>query len=260
VTLYIQESGNRDTPIIVFLHGGGVSGWMWDKQVRFFSDYHCLVPDLPGHGKSNKETYISIRDCSNKVIELIDSKSRGRKVIVVGFSLGAQIVVDLLSIKPEIVYCAVINSALVRPMKFVRSMIKPMVKMSMGLIKNRKFSKLQARALYIGEEYFERYYDNSKEISSDILTRLLQGSLSFCLPYNFKNAKARSLVLIGKKEKRIMKNSALDIINCNHNCIGYMVLKIGHGISFANPNLYNKIIKAWINNEILPQEIELIKK
>ena len=36
LNLYIKESGNKQaTTMFVFLHGGGVSGWMWSKQISF---------------------------------------------------------------------------------------------------------------------------------------------------------------------------------------------------------------------------------
>lgn len=53
LVLHYQEYGNKSAPtMMVFLHGAGVSGWMWDKQVDYFTDYHCVVPDLPEHGLS----------------------------------------------------------------------------------------------------------------------------------------------------------------------------------------------------------------
>ena len=142
--LYFKETGNMDAPIIVFLHGGGVSGWMWNRQIDFFKDYHLLIPDIESHGKSLNEHFISIPESARKIIQLIESKANGGKVIIIGLSLGAQILVEILSTKPEIVECAIINSALVRPMKFTKKLIKPAFKMTFGLIKNRKFSKLQA--------------------------------------------------------------------------------------------------------------------
>ncbi|MEH6890050.1 alpha/beta hydrolase [Bacillus sp. JJ864] len=52
MSLQYKEYGNDNAPLMLLLHGGGVSGWMWDKQVQYFSRYHCIVPDLPGHGVS----------------------------------------------------------------------------------------------------------------------------------------------------------------------------------------------------------------
>lgn len=37
--------------------------------------YYCLAPDLPGHGNSKHEEYISTRDCTEKVIEIIETNA-----------------------------------------------------------------------------------------------------------------------------------------------------------------------------------------
>ena len=39
----------------------------------------------------------------------------------------------------------------------------------------------------------------------------------------------------------------------NKYCKGYSVPGIGHGVSLANPELFNKIVKAWIENGNLPE-------
>ncbi|MCM3358342.1 alpha/beta hydrolase [Psychrobacillus sp. MER TA 171] len=56
MALYYKEDGEQNEQIILFLHGGGVGGWMWDEQVQYFKGkYHCIVPDLPGHGREGTE-------------------------------------------------------------------------------------------------------------------------------------------------------------------------------------------------------------
>lgn len=255
--MYVREIGNVDAPLMVFIHGGGVSGWMWDKQVDFFKDeYHILVPDLPGHGNSKEEYYISIRKCAEEIISLIEAKANGKEVTIIGLSHGAQVVVEILSIKPHIIDYAIINSALTRQMKFTNICIKPILKIFYGLIKSKKFSNLQAKSMYISEDYYDVYYNDSIAISFETMSKVLCGNLEYSLPANFKNSKVKTLVIIGKKEKGIMKKSAIDMINNNKYCKGYAVSNVGHGISLAEPELFNKIVKSWINNDVLPQEIE----
>jgi hypothetical protein len=36
--LYFKETGKNNDETIIFLHGGGIAGWMWDKQVESFHD------------------------------------------------------------------------------------------------------------------------------------------------------------------------------------------------------------------------------
>ncbi|MGY3312417.1 pimeloyl-ACP methyl ester carboxylesterase [Peribacillus simplex] len=61
---------------MLFLHGGGVSSWMWDNQIEYFTHYHCIVPDLPEHGLSNYEINFSIKGSAEEGIKLIEEKSK----------------------------------------------------------------------------------------------------------------------------------------------------------------------------------------
>ena len=56
-----------------------------------------------------------------------------------------------------------------------------------------------------------------------------------------------------------MKKSTVDILNSNKYCKGYAVPNVGHGVSLANPDLFNKIVELWIKNDILPNELESIQ-
>src|SRR5690606_174219 len=96
LTIYYEESGIHNPSVIVFLHGGGVSGWMWKAQVDHFStDYHCIIPDLPGQGMSQAPKHgFTIEHCAQAVAELIRARASGRPVTVIGFSLGAQVIVE----------------------------------------------------------------------------------------------------------------------------------------------------------------------
>ena len=51
--LHVRESGQPGSPAIVFLHATGASGGMWEQHLQRLGGYHCLAPDLPGHGRSN---------------------------------------------------------------------------------------------------------------------------------------------------------------------------------------------------------------
>ena len=114
MSLYVRESGPANAPTVVFLHGGGVSGWMWRPQVERLADYHCLVPDLPEHGRSSHVKPLTMPGCAEALISLIRERAHGGRAHVVGLSLGAQILVYLLATTPEVIDRAVVSSALVR--------------------------------------------------------------------------------------------------------------------------------------------------
>ncbi|MBA9087878.1 pimeloyl-ACP methyl ester carboxylesterase [Fontibacillus solani] len=118
---------------------------MWERQMQYFkSNYHCIAPDLPGHGLS-ESTSFSIHDSAIDVIDLIQSIGRDKPVIMVGFSLGAQIVMEILSLESDMIDYAIINSALCRPISYANKIIEPVIRLTHGLTRNRYFAKLQAR-------------------------------------------------------------------------------------------------------------------
>ncbi|WP_100331486.1 alpha/beta fold hydrolase [Bacillus xiapuensis] len=258
MALYYQEYGDKNASLMLFLHGGGVSDWMWDKQIQYFTHYHCIVPTLPEHGLNHDGINFTIKGSAEELIQLIEEKAKGKQVILIGFSLGSQVIIQVLSMKPDLIDFAIINSASARPISYARKLIKPAIALTFPLIKNRWFSKLQAKALYIGEDYFERYYEESCQMKPDTLVRVLEESMSFEIPKDFRKATGKILVTVGEKEKAIMKKSAKDIVEANSNCTGVILPKIGHGVSLAMPDFFNHMVEAWKHEGLLPKECKVI--
>jgi len=257
--LHYREYGDKDASLIVFLHGGGVSSWMWDKQVQYLTNYHCVTVDLPEQGQSTQEDEFSIEHSAFRIIELINELANGKGVAVIGFSLGAQVLVQMLSYRTDLINYAIINSALVKPSRLGEKVISPLIRLTFPLIKNKTFSKLQAKTLFIGEEYFEKYYNESCQMERNTLVRILKENMSFEIPAGFSEAKGKILVTLGEKEKAIMKKSASEIVNCNENCTGVIISGIGHGVPLSKPDLFNQIIEKWINGEEVPEECKAIE-
>ncbi|OAB43186.1 hydrolase [Paenibacillus glacialis] len=250
MTLFVSEFGDKSGPMLVFIHGGGVSGWMWDKQVECFQEqYYIVVPDLPSHGKSRAKEFTTIHDAAQDIVELILERDHGQHITIIGFSLGAQIALEVLSISGVRIDRAIIISGLVTPMKFTRSITKPLVRISMPLTKNRLFSKLQAKVLYVGEEYLELYYQDSSLISMNALLNVLDENMSYYIPKGFNQGKAKVLVLVGAKEKKPILKSSDVIVSSSEYCERQVIPNIGHGISLANPSLFNHIMDTWMNEE-----------
>lgn len=252
--MYVEEFGPKQAKSIVLIHGGGVSGWMWDRQVEDLSDFHCLVPDLPGQGKSKGIKTFSIKDSAQQMAELIKNRVNGGKAHVVGHSIGAQIVVELLATSPEVVDRAIINSALVRPIQGMVKLIKPTVKLTIPLTRFNWFARLQAKALSIPNEYFDRYFEDSNTITAETLEEILVENASFSIPEGLECCTVPTLVLVGQKERRIMRHSAKDLILAIPNAKGYLVQGVGHGFSFNDPNCFNKLIRAWFTDKQIQLE------
>lgn len=252
MNLFIEEFGDKQAPMMLFLHGGGLAGWMWEEQIDYFSHYHCVVVDLPGHGKSAHLPF-SIKSCAKQLIELIETYAPGKETVLVGLSLGAQIGLEVLSSRPDLVQAAMINSANVRPSPTLKRWIRPAIHITSPLVKNKYFSKLQAKALYIREKHFERYYEESCKMKAGTLANMIEESVTYQLPSSFKDVESHVLIAIGGKEKAVIAKSAQQILKSNKHCIGIEVPGVGHGLSLAKPALFNEMVDCFLAGSALPK-------
>src|SRR5260370_32598859 len=86
--LYVHQAGRADAASIVFLHGLGLSGAMWQPQFQRLPGYQCLAPDLPEHGKSAELGPFSLKDASRRVAELIRETTLTCRAHVAGLPIG----------------------------------------------------------------------------------------------------------------------------------------------------------------------------
>lgn len=89
--MYVHESGRQGSPAIVFLHGAGQSGREWRNHMASLTSFHCLAPDLPGHGRSNHLPLPSNERLVDLVAELIETRAPAGRAHVVGISWGASL-------------------------------------------------------------------------------------------------------------------------------------------------------------------------
>jgi len=243
--MIFKEFGDQNKPTILFIHGGGLSDWMWRPQINAFQDsYHIVTPILDGHGEESNTVYQSISKSAQQVIAYISENCGGKVFAICGLSVGAQITVEVLARANRIAQKAVIESALVLPSKAMASMTKPMLDMTGFLIKKRWFAKLQAKQMYLTDDMFEDYFRDTVAMKKDSLINLLEDNARYAVPANLKKTTADVLVMCGEKEYGMMKKSA-EVL---HQTIRKSQLKIipdcGHGVSLKLPQEYCELLRA----------------
>jgi pimeloyl-ACP methyl ester carboxylesterase len=100
---------------IVFLHGTRLTGAQWAAQVASLSDtYHCLIPDLPGHGSAAGEPF-TVEGAAERVAGVIEREANGGRAILVGLSLGGYVAMAVAARWPERVAGLAISGATAEP-------------------------------------------------------------------------------------------------------------------------------------------------
>ena len=80
---------DKNKPLIIFVHGSGLTHMTWVLQTRYFAfhGYSVLALDMPGHGLSSGESLKSIEEMADWVSDVIDAVGY-KEASLVGHSQG----------------------------------------------------------------------------------------------------------------------------------------------------------------------------
>lgn len=156
VSISFDNKGEGE-PAIILVHGWSNTRVIWDAQVSHFSEkYQVIAVDLPGFGKSGNNrsewTIASYGEDISTIIQQLNLK----KVVLVGFSLGAPIVIEAANKVPD----HVIGIVLVDDLHMVELQIPPPMahlldSTMMDLINNPTKEKL------VGGGFFKNNVDSA---------------------------------------------------------------------------------------------------
>lgn len=105
LTIFYRESGAKDAPVILLLHGYPTSSHMYRNLIPLLNDkYHVIAPDLPGFGYSDapKNTEFSYTfDNLAKYIQGFTDQLGLKRFAVQVFDYGAPVGYRLAAANPE---------------------------------------------------------------------------------------------------------------------------------------------------------------
>ena len=272
MALYIQETGSTTAPTIIFLHGGGGAGWMWQPQLEQLKDFHCLVPDLPEQGQSVAEKPFSISGSAGLIADLICTRAHSGKAFVVGLSEGAQITVKLLNQSPELVERAIVSSALIKPIPgagmLTPGLIALSYRWSVTPFKNNDWwIRLNMKyAAGVPDSYFPQFKESFQILTENGFTNVMLENQRFRIPDGLNSVKTPTLIVCGKNEYGAMRQSARDLAGALPNGQAYevhhekkMSVAEEHNWNMTAPDLFTQMVRAWFSGYPLPTELQPMK-
>jgi len=246
--MHVSKFGPEDGSPVLLLHGGGVAGWMWNSlRGSLESKYKVLVPDLPGHGQSADEPYRSHTETVDALSQVL-LRGDSAPAAVVGFSLGAQLTVEFASRYPELVERAMVVSAQAKAMPFAGLPLRALGAAA-PLARNRRFARLQARELFVPPELMEDYIDTSAHISKATLLAAVGDNMRFELPAAWSEFCGQAFVMVGRRERALMRDSAAAIHTALPGSEIEIVDGCGHGIPLQRPDWFNGRVAAWLSRQ-----------
>ena len=243
-----MEFGNQNPDVILLLHGGGLSWWNYREVAKLLAQrHHVILPVLDGHADSDAP-FTTIEDNAARLISYIDTHFGGQVLGIAGLSLGGQIAVEMLSQRPGICRYALIESALVKPMKLTAALIGPTFGMSYGLIKRKWFAKLQADYLGIPRALFDDYFRDTCKIRKADMIAFLKANSIYTIKPGLSETRANVKIVAGGKEQKNIRDSAMLLQAAIPGSSMEILPGLRHGdLSLNKPEQYAEILTDWIS-------------
>ena len=204
----IQEYGGEHKDVILLLHGGGLSWWNYREAAKLLEkEYHVILPILDGHAGSDRP-FTTIEENASEIISFIDGHLNGSVLLIGGLSLGGQVLLEMLSRRRNLCDCALVESASVIPSKLTNALIDPAFGSSYGLIKNRRFAKMQFQSLHMKPDLFGDYYRDTCRITKSDMIAFLKANTLYEPQKTLQYSQAKIRIVVGGKERKSMLQSA----------------------------------------------------
>ena len=258
VTIYVDESGRGNGSTVVLLHGVGTSGWMWRKLAAALAgDLHVVIPDLPGHGRSNNRPWASMADTVAAVADVIRTSSPSRRAHVVGLSLGGHVAVQLAADVPVVVESAIGSGVNVLPFPH------PMMMRLAGLVMTPFVSsgpmlRANAKALGVPAEDFGDYQAAAKAMRPGTFRRVGAELMTFGVPATAATSPCRLLAVSGADEHELILRSLPKLADGFAHGTACTAPGVGHAWVGQAPELFSAMVRAHVADTALPEELSCI--
>jgi pimeloyl-ACP methyl ester carboxylesterase len=261
--VHYKETGPKDAPVLMLLHGFGSSLQAWDEwSVTLEKTYRVIRLDLPGFGltgASPDRDYSEEKDL--EVLTHFVDKLGLDKFSVIGHSMGGKMAWSLAAAQPERVKALV----LMAPDGFPETKdigTKPYeVPAVMGVIKyflpkylvRKSIEPAFHDASALNEALVNRYFDvlRAPGVRGAILDRSNQTIYTDPVP-RLKSIKAPTLLIWGEQDQMIPMTNAQSYANVLLNSTTALLPNLGHLLQEEQPEKGLEVVIKFLDEKLSP--------
>lgn len=249
-----EDRGQAAAEAVIFVHGAGVAGWMWKKQLEDLAPLglRLLVVDLPDHGRDRQRPFAGIETVADEIAQLVREAIPSGRAHLVGHSLGAKLVLEVVARHPGLVSSAVVSSALVRPSRMARMMDShPLNKFSLRMLRNAAMARLQAAQFAFPDpDMTEAFLADIAAMGVENLDRPVA---AFCArlfpPPGLADSAVPVLLTAGSRELRSMLGSMEDLFRLIPDARTAVIEGARHNYPWTHHEAYSALLETWLKEK-----------
>lgn len=251
--LYIHNHGHTGDVPILFLHGGGYAGDMWNDIINAMPGFNSIVVDLPGHGKSREVPLTTLAEAADAVVETLSTNWNGLGPInVVGLSFGSYVGINLIIRFPHLVSSALLSGFAVDQipngwwLRVMGTMISP-------IATQRWFRRLSEQSMNIPKGNAMDCWRDGPKTTPSTLRRILQEVTRFELSEEIlESISTRILAVAGSQEHPAILQSLSTLQSSLANGMSGIAPDLGHAWPAEAPDLFVSCVRSWIIRQEFP--------
>ena len=240
--MHFEEFGKEHEKTIVMLHAANYVH-VFAKQYCLSDEYHLIVPHLMGYGDETDKTF----NAEEQIKELAEFiSSLGKKVALVGFSLGAMVGFKLLSEHPELFNCAVLVSPwLIKDRETLDKVVAANEK-QLASFKKKWLCGLIARMNGFTKEQRISFVEQMQRVTPETVKNAVDNGITLESVGGFDKVDVPVLALAGGKEQDFMRESVKKMAEMNENCSCEIWEKAAHNIPPMFAKRFNEQIRGFV--------------
>lgn len=237
--MHFEEFGKEHEKTIVMLHAANYVH-VFAKQYCLSDEYHLIVPHLMGYGEETDKTF-NTEEQIKELAEFISSL--GKKVALVGFSLGAQVGFKLLSEHPELFNCAVLVSPWLIKDRETLDKVVAMNEKQLATFKKKWLCGLIARMNGFTKEQRTSFVEQMQKVTPETVKNAVDNGITLDSVSGFDKVDVPVLALAGAKEQDFIRDGVKKLSEMNTNCTSEVWDKAAHNIPPMFAKQFNERIR-----------------
>lgn len=235
--MYFEEYGKGNDRTIVMLHGANFVH-CFSKQYCLSDRFHIIVPHIMGYGKAADRVFCAEEACA-ELAEFI--AGLGKRVLSVGFSLGAQLAFKLVAEHEELFLGAVVVSPwLIKEEPFLSKVLSANLKQQKQF-KSRFMCGLVATLNGLSGEQRGEFVEQMQLVSEETVRNSVDNGITLDSVPRFAEVTLPVVALCGGKEQDEVKNSVKAMAK-NPYCRFEIWEKAAHNIPPMYAKRFNELI------------------